>query len=238
MEPPVRLLLIDSQVLFRSSLSWILSAEPGFEVAAECSTPAEALDVLSSSAERPVDLVLMDFDMGTDHADSFICAARKAGYEGRFLIVTGSPDARSAALALRLGASGIFLKSDQPPRLVQTIRTIMSGDVWVDRTIIQLLANQLIDRWPDFETDKPVNQLGAREKQVLMGILRGHSNREIGASLGMTESSVKNCLQHLFAMTGVRTRSQLVRMALQGSFGEIPRSAPGDLATASSAPKD
>ena len=98
-------MLIDSLVLFRASLSWILSAEPGFEVAAECSTPAEALETLRGADEHPVDLVLLDFDMGGEHADSFIAAARQAGYKGRFLIVTASSDPRNSALALRLGAS-------------------------------------------------------------------------------------------------------------------------------------
>jgi len=97
----------------------------------------------------------------------------------------------------------------------------MSGDVWVDRTIIQSLANQLIDRWPDFETSRSQNHLSGKERQILSGVVQGYSNRKIGTTLGLSESAVKNSLQHMFAITGVRSRSQLVRMALQGSFGDV-----------------
>lgn len=230
-EERAHLLLIDSMVLFRASLSRILSAEPDFEIAGECGTPAEALTILQNSAGQ-VDLVLLDFDPGMKHANDFIPTARKCGYEGRFLIVAGSTDVRNSALALRMGASGIFLKSDQPQRLVQAIRIIMNGDIWVDRTIIQLLANQLIDIWPRSEPQISGDILGNKEKKVLMGIMQGLSNKRIGASLGISESSAKNIVQHLFTVTGVRTRSQLVRMAFEGTLGDLqkqPKSAEGEM---------
>jgi DNA-binding NarL/FixJ family response regulator len=85
----------------------------------------------------------------------------------------------------RVGASGIFLKSEPPDRLVQAIRLVRDGGIWV----------------------------------VLMGIVGGLSNRKIGENMGLLESSVKNFVQHLFSKAGVRTRSQLVRAALEGLLG-------------------
>src|SRR5580658_8698587 len=101
----LRLLLLDSHSLFRTSLGRLLAAEPDLEVAGECGTCAEALGLLKS---LPVDVVLLDFDIGTEHGSDFISAARQAGYEGRFLIVAGSPDVRNSAIALKLGVSGIL----------------------------------------------------------------------------------------------------------------------------------
>ena len=76
---------------------------------ANAESSAEALEVLKHSG---VDIILLDFDLGSERGSEFISAAWKVGYQGRFLIVTGAPDARSSALALKAGASGIFLKSE------------------------------------------------------------------------------------------------------------------------------
>jgi DNA-binding NarL/FixJ family response regulator len=134
------------------------------------------------------------------------------------LIVAGAADARSSALALKLGASGIFLKSEAPDRLVQAIRLVAKGDVWVDPKVIQLLADQLIDGYPPVGDQRVDDPLENRERKVLMGILGGLTNKKIGDHLGLSESSVKNLVQRLFTKAGVKTRSQLVRVALEGSL--------------------
>jgi DNA-binding NarL/FixJ family response regulator len=211
----IRLVLIDEHGLFRASLGCLLASEPGFEVVGECGTSAEALEVLNRSG---VDIILLDFDLGSEKASEFIATAREAGYEGRFLIVAGAPDARSSALALKLGASGIFLKSEAPDRLVQAIRLVAKGDVWVDQKVIQLLADQLVDRHPQPEDHGFDGPFGDRERKVLLGILGGLTNKKIGDKMGLSESSVKNLVQRLFTKAGVKTRSQLVRVALEGSL--------------------
>ncbi len=215
-ENPIRLVLLDENGLFRASLCRFLSSEPGFEVAGECSTFEEALQLMNRSL---VDLVLLHLDLGSEDGNEFMSAAREAGYRGRFLIVTGTADARNSAIALKLGASGIFLKSEPPNRLVQAIRLVASGDVWVDQKVIQLLADQLVDRYLQIEDHGSRNILGDRDQKVLLGILGGLTNKKIGGGLGLSESSVKNIVQQLFQRAGVRTRSQLVRVALEGSLG-------------------
>jgi two-component system, NarL family, nitrate/nitrite response regulator NarL len=120
-ESRIRLILLDEHGLFRASLGRLLASEPDLEVAGECGTSAEALEAIRGST---VDVVLLDFDVGAEHGNDFISAARQAGYQGRFLIVAGSADVRNSAIALKLGASGIFLKSEAPDRLVQAIRLV------------------------------------------------------------------------------------------------------------------
>jgi DNA-binding NarL/FixJ family response regulator len=225
----IRVLLMDALGLFRASLGRYLSSESGFEVAGECATPAEALEILNGAGGQTVDVVLLDFDLGTGRADDFIPTARSAGYRGWFLIVAGVADTRNSALALRLGASGVFLKSEPPERLVQAIRLVASGDVWVDRKVIRLLADQVLDTWPRSGINISGEKLSEREQEVIQAIVGGLSNRKIGANIGMSESSVKNIIQHLFARTGVRTRSQLVRLALEGSLGAVRHMAASDI---------
>jgi DNA-binding NarL/FixJ family response regulator len=212
----IRLMLVDEQALFRASLSRFLAAQPDLEVAGDCGTSAEALEVLKGST---VDVVLVDFDADSEHGTDFISAARQAGYQGRFLVVAGSPDVRNSAMALKFGASGIFLKSETPDHLLQAIKLVGSGGIWIDRTIIQLLADQLIDRGNRAAVHKFSDSLEKDEHDVLLGILGGLTNRKIGDSMGLTESNVKNIVQRLFNRAGVRTRGQLVRAALEGSLG-------------------
>jgi DNA-binding NarL/FixJ family response regulator len=215
-ENRIRLLLLDDHVLFRASLARYLASEKDLEIGGECTTFAQALDLLGASA---IDLVLLDFELGPHHASDFISAARQAGYPGRFLLVAGAADARAAAVALKLGASGIFLKSESPERLVHAIRLVAAGEVWVDPKVIQMLAEQLVDRYEPLGDQGLAGIQEDRERSVLLGILGGLTNKKIGVNMGLSESSVKNIVQRLFGKAGVKTRSQLVRAALEGSLG-------------------
>jgi DNA-binding NarL/FixJ family response regulator len=78
----------------------------------------------------------------------------------------------------------------------------------------------MADRVDQREEERVSPLLTEREQQVLRGIFEGLSNKEIGVRLGVTDGAVKATLQHLFQKTGVRTRSQLVRIALEGSLGQ------------------
>jgi DNA-binding NarL/FixJ family response regulator len=201
----IRLVLLDEHVLFRESLARLLASEPDFELVAECATSPEALEKLSSAN---VDVLLVDLGV----AKEFISGARKAGYDGKSLVVAREIDARGSAVVLSCGASGIFLESDGSARLLQAIRLVATGETWVDQKVIQLLA----DRYPHYE-DRWWGTLTQREQSVLKGIVDGLSNRKIATRIGVSESTIKAILQQLFNRTGVRTRSQLVRIALQGA---------------------
>jgi two-component system nitrate/nitrite response regulator NarL len=209
-----RLLVLDNHNLFRASIARLLATEPDLQVIGECGTAAEALSIIERSH---VDLVLLEFEFGGEHASGFITAASVAGYQGGFLIVTESADVQESAIALRLGAAGVFLKSEPPERLVQAINHVMGGGIWLNRATIQTMAGQLMQR-------DPLVRLDERERSVLVEISKGHTNRQIGEALGLSESSVKNVLQRLFGKTGAKKRSQLVVVAVEGSLFNTPDS--------------
>jgi len=113
--------------------------------------------------------------------------------------------------ALGMGVCGIFLKHSEPELLTDAIHKVMAGETWIDQRCIQGLVKAV-------ETEgrqSRKNQLSERERDVLKGVFAGLSNKEIGAQLEISEASVKSALQQLFIKTGVRTRSQLVRVALE-----------------------
>jgi DNA-binding NarL/FixJ family response regulator len=161
-----------------------------------------------------VDVVLLDFDLGEDHGSRFILAARQAGYSGRILMVTAGMNATESSIALQMGASGIFLKHNSPATLAKAIRLVAAGELWVDQRVIQLMADG-VRRPVDPGFDKLLTE---REQRVLKGIFEGLTNKEIAAQLGVSEGAIKATLQQLFQKARVRTRSQLVRIALETSL--------------------
>lgn len=208
----IRLLLVDDHQLFREGLSRLLSSEPDFEVVGHCGRADEALGLMQ---DTPVDLILLDFVLGSGQSDEFLSRLREAGPAIKVLMVTARMNAKESLQALQQGASGIFLKHGSPLSLIRVIRLVAAGEVWVDPKVIQLLAESaapILDQAPR----RPLTE---REEQVLRGVLEGHTNRRIAVQLGVSEGAVKAVLQQLFEKAGVRTRSQLVRVALEGWLG-------------------
>jgi len=210
---PIRLLILDDHALFRESLARLLAAEPDFEVTGQCGSVDEALEVVVAGA---VDLVLLDLDLGAGRGSDFIARSREAGYSGRILVVTAGLTEAEAGHLLSRGASGIFFKEDSAALLAKGIRTVAEGEAWIDQ---RYLATILASQRAEGGTRK--GAFTRRERDVLRGVFEGLANKEIAARLDVSESSVKAALQQLFEKTGVRTRSQLVRIALEQHRDEL-----------------
>ncbi len=206
--PKIRILLVDDHALFREGVSRFLSSEPDFEVAALCASAEEARTIIG---REPIDIVLLDFDLGAEKGTKFLVGARDRGFKGKVLIVTaGLADAEATDL-LRQGVAGIFLKHSSPEMLTKAIRKVMEGDAWLDQRYLRILLSGNERNEP--QHDEP--RLSEREREVLRGLLEGLTNKEIAGRINVSESSVKATMQQLFSRTGVRTRSQLVRIALE-----------------------
>jgi DNA-binding NarL/FixJ family response regulator len=206
--PRIRLLLVDDHALFRIGLSRLLDSERDFQLVAHCANSAEALEEL---ARFTVDLVLLNCDLGKEWGLDLIGKARDAGYKGRVLILTGGISNSDSLRALRQGVCGIFLKTSPSEELSKAIRKVMAGETWIDKRCIQALE-RAVQRTGEIERR---HQLTDREYNVLKGVLEGLHNRDIAFTLNISEGSVKSALQQLFVKTGVHTRSQLVRIALE-----------------------
>jgi DNA-binding NarL/FixJ family response regulator len=209
---PIRLLLLDDHVLFREGLRRLLVSEPDFETVAECGTPGEALDALSRSA---VDLVLLDFDLEDDTGTRFISAAAAAGYKGKILMVTAGMSPLDTSVARKLGVSGIFLKHNPPGSLLEAIRVVAGGGAWIDPKMTAGTSGASVP------ASASADHLTPREQKVLRCVFEGLSNKEMAHQLGVSQSSVKATLQHLFDKMGVRTRGQLVRIAIERSLETV-----------------
>jgi DNA-binding NarL/FixJ family response regulator len=205
----LKVLLIDDHALFRESLCRLLKGEADLQLIGDYPTVEKGLSVLESSG---AELVLLDYDLGSQNGLQFLERARRQGYRGKILFVTAGMSNADVVEALNQGASGIFLKHSRPADLLKAIRAVAAGESWVDPGAVRSLVAGI--QGTQSQTDLAPT-LTDRERTVLSGIFDGLSNKEIAAKLEMSQGHVKAVLQRLFSKMGVRTRSQLVRIALE-----------------------
>ncbi len=209
MTQAIRILLVDDHDLFRESLARLLEAEPDISVVDNCGSVRGALAVLE---REQVDLILLDYDLGEEHGANFQKEAAARGFRGRILIVTAGMSDHDIVGTLENGASGIFLKTSTPAQLVGAIHTVMRGEPWLDPKAMSAVIAAATGK---SRRQQDGRVLSERERAVLKGIFEGLTNKEIAAGLKISETSVKAAIQQLFDKTGVRTRGQLVRIALE-----------------------
>jgi DNA-binding NarL/FixJ family response regulator len=205
---PVRVLLVDDDDLMRAGLTAVLSSDATIDVVGEAPDGRAAVE---RAIELRPDVVLMDVRMpGLDG----IAATRE--------LLAVSPDVKVVVLttfeqddyifgALNAGASGFLLKRTRPEELIAAIHTVAAGDSLlspsVTRTVIQRLAGQPA---PDAVAEARLDELTARERDVLELIARGLSNGEIAATLVIEESTVKTHVRHILRKLRLRDRVQAV----------------------------
>src|SRR5215831_15701391 len=204
----IRVLIVDDHALFRESVARLLETEHGLEVR-HCASVHEGISLL---AGWPVDVVLLDFDLGNEKGSTFLGKARAAGFQGRTLLLTAGVNELEAADLIRQGISGIVLKHSTPAELSQSIREALAGKVWFEQGYLKNIMEKATA--PQGPAGRP-RSFTEREHQVLSLVFEGLSSKEIADRLHVSESSVKATLQQLFEKTGVRTRSQLVRVVLE-----------------------
>jgi two-component system, NarL family, nitrate/nitrite response regulator NarL len=210
----IRLLLIDDHTLFRESLSRLLQSEPGLEVVGNCSSLVEAVGILKSCE---IDMVLLDLDLGTEKGADLLDDLQTIGFEGKVILVTAGVNDRDVPGMIRKGIAGIFMKHNPPSLLVQGIRDAMKGAVLFEQDLLR----RALEVSESADSERRHTELTTREKLVLSLVFEGLTNKEVADRIQISESAVKSCLQHLFTKTGVRTRSQLVRVALEKYRDEL-----------------
>lgn len=209
MTNPIRILLVDDHSLFRESLVRLLESELEFSVVAHCAATADAISILE---KEPIDVLLLDYDLGEERGTELLRRLRSLNHRAKVLMVTAGMSDRITLDVLQVGVAGIILKHSSPAQLVQAIRKVAQGEMWLEgtllRTVVSGAKEQLIG-------PQSARALTSRQHDVLSGILDGLTNKEIAWNLKVSESSIKAVVQELFHKAGVRTRSQLVRTAIE-----------------------
>jgi DNA-binding NarL/FixJ family response regulator len=219
---PISVILVDDQPLLRKGFRMVLEEEDGIDVVGEASDGAAALDL---ARRRHPDVVVMDVRMPGMDGIAATRAILDAEPRSRILILTTFDLDEYAWGALRLGASGFILKDVLPSEFVRAIRSVTDGDAVTAPSVTRRLLNQFARQLPDpRHADEPpypeLDQLTARELEILTELARGFSNAEIAQRLFIAEATVKTHLGRVLTKLGLRDRVQAMVYAYEAGLVE------------------
>ena len=212
----IRVLVADDQSMVRAGFRMLLSDEEGIEVVAEASNGREA--VAKAARYQPA-VILMDIRMpeldGLEATRRILAADAAA----RVLILTTFDLDGYIYAALGAGASGFVLKDDPPEQLIAAIRTVAAGDALLSPAVTRRVIEQFT-RSPRPAPPRELDELTAREREILLLIASGLSNAEIGSALFISDTTVKTHVTHILSKLNLRDRVQAVVLVHQAGLFE------------------
>ena len=207
----IRVCLVEDQTLVRQGIQTLLDMVEDINVVAEACDGDEALRVIPEV--RP-DIVLLDMYLPKRNGLDVLKELKQAQALPPTLILTTFDDDKILIGGLRAGAKGYLLKDVSLEQLTGAIRALANGGTWVQSAVLEN-RNRIQPEFPSLESPDP---LTGREVEILRLIARGHSNREIGEALSITEGTVKNYVSSILSKMGVRDRTRAVLNALEHGY--------------------
>src|SRR3989440_1994350 len=225
----IRVLIVDDQTLVREGFRKLLELEPDFEVVGTAGDGEAAIAAVERlhQAETPPDVILMDIRMPRMDGIAATKTLKERWPDSHIVILTTFDDTELIHAGLRAGALGYSLKDITAEQLTMTIRTAACGQVLLQPDIASKVFSALAPAAPPRpHTPSPnstsssssastyidstafIEQLTEREREILMLVARGASNRQIAENLYLTEGTVKNHMSNILSKLGVRDRTQ------------------------------
>ncbi|MFE6696657.1 response regulator [Streptomyces sp. NPDC057718] len=199
----VTLVVVDDHPVVRDGLRGMFTAAPGFEVLGEA---ADGVDALAVVGELDPDVVLMDLRMPGGGGVAAIAELTRRGARSKVLVLTTYDTDSDTLPAIEAGATGYLLKDAPREELFAAVRAAADG-----RSVLSpAVASRLMTRVRTPAADPAETSLSAREREVLVLVARGTTNREIAAELFISEATVKTHLTHVFAKLGAKDRAAAV----------------------------
>jgi DNA-binding NarL/FixJ family response regulator len=208
-----RVLIADDDDLMRAGLVELLTVDPEIEVIGQASTGREAVERARRLAP---DVVLMDVRMPDLDGIEATRELSRAAPGVRVLILTTFEQDDYVFGALRAGASGFLLKRARPEELIAAVHTIAAGDSLLSPSVTRRVIDRVVQQpTPELGDQAKLDELTAREREVLELIARGLSNREIAAALIVEESTVRTHVKRILMKLDLRDRVQAVIFAYE-----------------------
>jgi DNA-binding NarL/FixJ family response regulator len=208
-----RVLIADDDHLMRAGLAELLTSDPTIEIVGQAASGREAIE---RTRRLDPDVVLMDVRMPDLDGIAATAELTRTAPATRVLILTTFEQDDYIFGGLRAGASGFLLKRTRPEDLISAVHTVAAGDALlspsVTRRVIERMSRQPT---PDLTDQVRLDELTAREREVLALIARGLSNREIAAELVVEESTIRSHVKRILAKLGLRDRVQVVIFAYE-----------------------
>jgi DNA-binding NarL/FixJ family response regulator len=211
----IRVLIVDDHPVVRQGLRTFLGVQPDIEVVGEASDGAAAVSAAESLAP---DVILLDLKMPGVDGQTALTELRSRGLTARVLVLTSMTERAYVLPAVRAGAAGYLYKDVDPQALVQAIRAVHDGHV----LFAPEAAEAVLHAERSTGDERGIQTLTEREREVLVQIAHGRSNREIARVLVVSEKTVKTHVSNLFIKLGVQDRTQAALYAVRHDLAESP----------------
>jgi DNA-binding NarL/FixJ family response regulator len=212
---PIRVLVADDHMIVRTGIRHVLESESGFEVVGEAANGAE---LLALAASLQPDVVVLDISMPGESGLKLAAQLRDSTPEPRVLILSMHDNAEYVLESVRAGANGYLLKDTAATELRSAIRALCRGESYFSPPVAGRLRDAL--RGEHTTPAGSLDQLTAREREVLLGVVRGQTNKEIATDLGISHRTVETHRESLMKKLQIRTVAELTRFALAAGIME------------------
>ncbi len=199
-----KLLLVDDHPIFLDGLKQFIETHDGFEVF--CAKSADEAAVMMENNQ--FDLLLLDITIVGGGGMDILRSLSSAGSTIPVIFLTVHITPRDTVEALKLAVRGIILKESEPSEIMDCITTVLNGDTYFDRGVTERALHHSVDS-PSHRTEA-LNNLTAREREIVALVSTGMKNREIAEECELTEGTVKAHLHNIFGKMAVKSRTQLL----------------------------
>lgn len=217
MNSKIKIILADDHSVLRVGLKLLLNNETNFTVIGEASDGQEVLSLLQTTR---ADVLIIDLSMPNMGGLECIREIKSRGYNIKILVLTMYDDEHYIKEAMRSGALGYVEKHALDTELFIAVKTVASGQRYLNPHNAQILLNTLLTDTPKDSADNPYTLLSSREREVLKLIVRGHSMSQIGEILCLSVKTVDTYKTRLMDKLGCTKKNQLVEYALK--YGLLP----------------
>jgi DNA-binding NarL/FixJ family response regulator len=204
---PIRIVIADDHELFREGLKRLLASEQSFRVIGEASNNREAIDVVART--RP-DILILDLKMPSGDALATLRDIATRSPATKVLILTAFSEKEDVLSTAHARARGYILKGVSTPTLIEALKKVNAGEIWVDPDLPSRVDFERITRsqTPDFgpPANDTIQALTKRELEILHLVAEGLSNEEIGKKIFISRKTVKTHIRNIFDKRQVHNR--------------------------------
>jgi two-component system, NarL family, response regulator NreC len=212
-DPQIRLLLVDDHEVVRSGLRMLLENQSDMLIIGEASTARQAILI---AQELNPDIILMDITLPDFSGIEATRQLQKAGCAAKIIALTIHEDEQFFFEMLKAGASGYVSKRAAPDDLMDAIRTVHHGEVYIYPQLTKLLVDDFLNRANEEPAQKETfNELTPREQEILVALAGGESNDEIAEKLSISRFTVARHRENLMRKLELHSRSELVKYAIR-----------------------
>ena len=208
----IRVLIVDDHTLFRSGIKLLLQRQPGFEVVGEA---GDGLEGVKRAKQLKPDIVLLDLHMPGVNGLEAISLLRDEVPQTEIIMLTVSEDAEDLLEALRAGARGYLLKNIETDFLVDSIRRAVNGESVMSSQMASKLADAMRAPQKRAISDTSPEKLTPREREIIVMLAKGASNKEVARTLDLAESTVKIHVQGILRKLNLASRVQAAVYAVE-----------------------